>query len=200
MVTDEPEGHFFLLMDPEWQRRPDEEVPPLRSVVGLWPVTVDGAVGPFRTNPGYVPLRPESPTDPVDALLRLAGRGDARVEQLQLILRDTLVDLAMNGDGRPLVVRSPDDVPCAVVTTATPHQGRVSAPDWRRVELAELVEQLADGVDVLINPGGPAPVRLTGDFLRHTLLLADGELAALHDRFREAETVAVLDWDTADDR
>ncbi|WBB80449.1 type VII secretion system-associated protein [Micromonospora sp. WMMD882] len=198
-MTDEPDGHYFLLMDPQWQRE-DETVPPLRSVVGLWPVTVDGAVGAFRANPEYVPLSPGSPTDPVDALLRLAARGDARVEQLQLVLRDTLVDLAMNGDGRPLLVRSPDDVPCVVVATAAAHQGRVPAPDWRRVELAELVERLADGVDVLINPGGPAAVRLTGDFLRHTLLLAGDELAALHDRFRETETVAVVPWETVEDR
>ena len=194
-MTDEPDENYFLLMDPEWQRLEDEQEPPLEAVVGLWPVHPDGSMGRFRSNPEYVPRHPGSPSDPIDALLRLAMRGDAQMEQLQLVLRDSLVDLAMNGDGRPLILKSPDDLACVVVATGTPHRARTFAPEWRRVELEELVAQLADGVDVLINPGGPATVRLTGDFIRHTLLLGDDEIAAAYDRFREEDRVAVVPWE-----
>lgn len=165
MADDE---NFILLTDPEWQAEDELDTPPFEAVVGLWPVAEDGSVGPFRSNPEYRPVSADSPSDPIDALLRLTLRGDAEVEQLQLVLRDCLVDQAMNGDGRPLISRSDDGVPCAIVATSTPHRWRTAAPDWRRVGLAELVAGLTDGVDVLLNPGGPAGVRLTGEFLRAT--------------------------------
>jgi hypothetical protein len=194
-MTDQPEESYFLLMDPEWERREGDETPPMRAVVGLWPMHADGSMGRFRSNPEYVPLRPESPTDPIDALLRLAMRGDARMEQVQLVLRDTLIDLAMNGDGRPLVVRSPDDVPCVVIATSGQHQQRVFAPEWHRIELETLVERLADGIDVMINPNGPAPVRLTGGFLRHTAQLSEEQVAELQEVFRDSEGVTVVPWE-----
>ena len=108
-------------------------------------------------------------TDPLDALVRDAMLGDAPMEQLQVLLREAPLGLAMNGDGRPLVVRSFDDRPCLIVTTSAPHRESTFAPQWRNVELAELVELLPDGIDVLINPGGPAPVRLAGDFIWQTV-------------------------------
>ncbi|GLY00694.1 MULTISPECIES: type VII secretion system-associated protein [Actinoplanes] len=194
-MTDQPDETYLLLMDPEWQRREGDETPPMRSVVGLWPLSADGVMGRFRSNPEYIPLRPESPTDPIDALLRLAMRGDATMEQVQLVLRDTLLDLAMNGDGRPLVVRSPDDVPCVVVATSAQHQARTFAPEWHRIELDTLIERLADGIDVMINPNGPASVRLTGDFLRHTATLSAEEVAALQATFRGEESVTVVPWE-----
>jgi hypothetical protein len=141
--------------------------------VGMWPLAEDGSVGRFRSNPEYRPVNEDSPSDPIDALLRLTMRGDAAVEQLQLVLADCLVDQAMNGDGRPLISRSADDVPCAVVATSTPHRARIVSPDWRRAGLDEVVAQLPAGTDVLINPGGPAAVRLTGDFLRATTMDRD---------------------------
>ncbi|MFC0547893.1 type VII secretion system-associated protein [Kutzneria chonburiensis] len=165
---------FFLLMDPSWN--PDRGTPPAEAVVGLWPVE-DGTVGKFRSNPQYVATDGNSPSDPLDAVLRLALRGRAEARHIQLMLRDSLFDLAMNGDGRPLVTTSPDDVPCVVVASGEPHGQRVSAPRWRRVDLGDLVVLLADGVDVLFNPGGPASVRLTGDFLRETMMLGDDLVA-----------------------
>ncbi|MGA5300889.1 type VII secretion system-associated protein [Nucisporomicrobium flavum] len=162
------EENVILLTDPEWRGADDVDAPPFEAVVGLWPVEPDGSVGPFRSNPDYRPVSEESPSDPVDALLQLTLRGDAEVEHLQLVLRGCLVDQALNGDGRPLLSRADDDVLCAIVATGAPHRARIASPDWRQVGLAELVAALPDGVDLLVNPGGPAGVRLTGDFVRAT--------------------------------
>lgn len=194
-MSDEPVANYLLLMDPEWEPEGGRREPPIEAVVGLWPVRDDGSIGRFRSNPEYFPRTPGSPTDPVDALLRLVAREEAEIEQVQLVLRDSLVDVAMNGDGRPLIVHSPDDVPCVVVVTAAEHQSRVGAPMWQRVELDELVLMLADGIDVFLNPYGPAPVRLTGDFMRETMLLSDDEVAEATARFRPGEAVAVIPWE-----
>ena len=140
---------FPLLIDPEWA---DGE-PPFEAVVGVW------ADGRFRSNPEYRPRFPESPSDPVDAVLRL---GDTA--QLRAVLEDATFELAMNGDGRPLVVRSPDDRPGLIVATSAPHRERVPAPAWRTIGLDELPGEH----DVLVNPGGPAPVRLAASFFLGT--------------------------------
>ncbi len=187
-----PDDSFFLLMDPHWQPKNDDDVPPFEAIVGLWPLTDDGSVGQFRSNPEYRPVHENSPSDPIDALLRLASLGDAELEQVQLILRDSLVDQAMNGDGRPLIGRAPDDVLCVIVTTSNPHRERVAAPDWRRVNLSDVVAMLPDAVDMLVNPGGPASVRLTGDFIRATVAMDDAELAAARSAFRTDGDLTVV--------
>ncbi|BCJ52712.1 hypothetical protein Asp14428_41870 [Actinoplanes sp. NBRC 14428] len=182
-MTDTTEEQFFLLLDPEWLPEDEEDVPPFEAVVGMWPLDADGSPGRFRSNPEYRPVTDNSPSDPIDALLRLAMRGDAEIEQLQLVLRDCLMDQAMNGDGRPLIVRF-DDHPCAIVATSTPHRDRIASPDWRRAGLDEVVAALADGTDLLFNPGGPAAVRLTGDFVRATVTMDEDELAGARATFR----------------
>jgi hypothetical protein len=73
-----------------------------------------------RPNPEYVAADEGSPSDPLDAVLRLVLEGRTEAEHIQLILCDTLFDIAMNGDGRALVTRSPDDVPCLVIATGVP--------------------------------------------------------------------------------
>nr|WP_067494858.1 type VII secretion system-associated protein [Actinoplanes sp. TFC3] len=188
------EDSFFLLMDPEWLPEHEGDTPPFESVVGLWPLAGDGSVGRFRSNPQYRPVNENSPSDPVDALLRLTVRGDAGMEQLQLVLRDSLVDQAMNGDGRPLIGKSPDGVPCVVIATSTPHRERIASPDWRRADLDEVVAALPDQVDVLLNPGGPATVRLTGDFIRATAAMKDDELTAARTSFRSEGDISVEPW------
>ncbi|WP_367129236.1 type VII secretion system-associated protein [Saccharothrix sp. HUAS TT1] len=195
MKTDADTENWFLLMDPSWAPETQDEAPPLHAVVGLWPVSPEGEVGRFRTNPSYVPSNPTSPHDPLDAVMRLLLRGEAEVEHLQMLLRDTLYDLAMNGDGRPLVMNSPDDVPCTVVATSEGHRGRVSSPEWRRVDLTDLVELLADGVDVLFNPGGPASVRLAGEFIRRTLVMSEEEVRAAYDSLHDDRPLEVLPWE-----
>lgn len=173
--ADGPLENWFLLMDPAWRPAEENEAPPAEAVVGLWPVE-DGVIGRFRPNPEYVPAGEDSPADPLDLVLRLMLAGRTETWRVRLMVRDSLYDVALNGDGRPLVTTSPDDVPCVVVATSGSHRQKLRVPDWRRVGLEELVELLADGVDVLFNPGGPAAVRLTGDFLRETTLLDQDEL------------------------
>jgi hypothetical protein len=53
-----------------------------------------------------------------------------------------------------------------LVATGAVDQARVDAADWRQVDLDELLTLLPDGVDVLLNPGGPRAMRLFADALR----------------------------------
>ncbi|WP_156755233.1 type VII secretion system-associated protein [Actinokineospora pegani] len=190
-------GNWFLLMDPAWRPTAEDDEPPLEAVAGVWSVGEDGALGRFRANPDYRPTDENSPSDPLDAALRLLLHSRAETRHIQLVLRETLVDLAVNPDGRPLVAAAPDGVPCVVVATGQPHRARLTPPAWHRVDLDELVITLPDDVDVLFNPAGPAPVRLTGDFIRETLLLDDEEIAAAHPESRPATPLRVFPWDTS---
>lgn len=156
----------FLLTDPEWEPEGPDDAPPFEVVVGMWPMRPDGTVGEFRPNPDYEPRYEASPTDPLDALIRLTLLGEVDPEHVAAVLRNSLVELALNGDGRPLVVRDDDGGLCAMLATSASHQRRIIAPDWRRVGLAELSATLADGTDVLVNPGSPTGARLGADFLR----------------------------------
>nr|WP_067494857.1 type VII secretion system-associated protein [Actinoplanes sp. TFC3] len=194
--------NYFLLMDPDWRPQPGDEVPPLEAVIGLWPIDADGTVGAFRGNPDYEPRDDNSVTDPLDAMLRLAMQGQVRAEQLQVMMRDALLAAALNGDGRPLILKSPDDVRCVVIATSAAQQRRVSSPDWQQVDLMALVALIPDGVDVLFNPGGPVPFRLTGDFVRETAIMSDEEVADAYASFREEQAgqgLQVIPWVVGDD-
>jgi hypothetical protein len=141
-----------------------------------------------------------SKSNPPAAALRLVLRGSADIDQIQLMLWDCTFDIAMNGDGRPLIIKSPDDPSCVVLTTAEQHRLQVSSPEWRRIDLDELVVVLSDRADVLINPESPAAVRLTGDFMRETSLLGDEELAELRASCRESFGLRVVSsWAKASD-
>jgi hypothetical protein len=177
LLDDDAEG-FVMLVDPAWTPEGPDAEPDLENVVGVWPLEPDGGVGRFRANPEYRPLDENSPTDPVDAVLKLLMRQQASAEALQLILRDCLVDVAMNGDGRPIVGRSPDDLPCVLVATSGPYRETVAPPEWERVGVEHLASMLDDGVDVLFNPGSTATVRINGDFIRETALMSEDEVAA----------------------
>ncbi|MFC3456500.1 type VII secretion system-associated protein [Amycolatopsis speibonae] len=196
-----PLENWFLLMDPAWRPASVNDSPPIESVVGLWPLEEEGKLGKFRANPDYVPTDENSPSDPLDAVLRLVMQGGAEAEHIQLLLRDTLFDIAMNGDGNPLITKSPDDILCVVVATGEPHRQRLASPDWRRIDLGELVELLPDGVDVLFNPAGPAAVRLDGEFMRETLDMDDEQIAGLYAKSnQDVSGLRVVTWEpTADD-
>ncbi|WBC01028.1 type VII secretion system-associated protein [Micromonospora sp. WMMA1976] len=160
------DDEFVFLLDPEWPAGDDE--PPFEAVLGVWQVGEDGEVGEFRGNPDYRRHFPDSPTDPLDAVLRLiAAAGAVRPAHLRAVLRASTLHLAVNGDGRPLVVHAPDDERCVVVATGEPHREPVPAPGWRLLDLAGLAAVAGDR-DVLVNPGGPAPARLAAAFLRET--------------------------------
>lgn len=193
--------NWFLLMDPSWRPESENETPPIEAVVGLWPVEDEGKLGKFRANPQYRPMDENSPSDPLDAVLTLVMRGEAQAEHIQLVIRETLFDVALAEDGRPLLVRSPDEKICVVVVTSEVHRLRVTSSRWERIELDELVELLDDEVDVFFNPGGPSAVRLDGDFIRDTMMMDDDELTALHaDRVADAENLRVIPMNiTGDD-
>jgi hypothetical protein len=187
--------NWFLLMDPAWRAGNENEAPPVDAVVGLWPVEESGELGKFRSNPGYRPADASSPTDPLDAVLRLAMLGRAEPAHIQLMLRDTLFDLAVGIDGRPLVTKSPDDVACVVVATGEPHRARVVSPGWWRVGIADLVKRLGGDVDVLFNPGGPSSIRLTGDFMRETASMDDADVSRIYAEHHVAKDLQVIPWD-----
>ena len=188
---------FFLLMDPDWRPGPAGDVPPAEAVIGAWPLAEDGSVGVFHGNPGYAPRDGAAATDPLDAVLRLTMRGGMAAGQLQVMMRDAQFEVALNGDERPLVVKSPDDVRCVVLATGKRQRHRISAPEWRRMDLTGVVSLLPDDVDVLINPGGPVPFRLTGDFVRETMFMSDDDVAGAYEAFRAQDPgrgVEVLPW------
>ena len=187
------EETWMVLMDPAWHTENQDEPPPLESVVGMWPVEENGSVGRFRSNPEYRPSDESAPVDPLDAVFRLLLRGPGQVEQIRAMLGDVLLDVAFNGDGRPLVIRSPDGLPCVVAVSSMRYGTGTVAWEWRQVDLGELVDLLADGVDVLFNPGASAAIRLTGDFLRATAALTEAELAELRARTQSVDDV----WGTS---
>ncbi|WP_033346258.1 type VII secretion system-associated protein [Catenuloplanes japonicus] len=192
---------YFLFMDPDWVPAEEDEEPPIEAVIGFWPLREDGEIAPFVSNSRYRPRDENAVTDPLDAVLRLAGRGDATAAQIQLLLRDSLMDLGLNGDGRPLITRAPDGVPCVVLATSATQRRLAFAPQWRRADLAAVVAALPPDTDALVNPGGPVPFRLTGGFLRDTAAMTGEEQAAAYERMRAEQPdreLAVIPWVVGD--
>ncbi|MFC0546158.1 type VII secretion system-associated protein [Kutzneria chonburiensis] len=151
---------WLFLVDPAWQAAEDGQNPPAGSVVGGWLVT-DGVVGRFEPNPDYEPLTPESPTDPVDAALRMAADGEVDSDALFAVIRESEFGVALDEHQRPLIAPAPDDVLSLLVTTAPAHRGRVRAEAWQVVNAAELAGMLAEHeVDALVNPGATTSTRL----------------------------------------
>jgi hypothetical protein len=93
-------------------------------VVGGWLVAADDSISRFQPNPEYEPATPESPTDPLDAALRLAAKGEVDVDALFAVIREAEFAVALDTD-QPLIAPAPDEVPCLMVTTAPAHRGRV---------------------------------------------------------------------------
>lgn len=188
-------GGYFLLMDPDWESDSEEQLPPLEAIVGLWPLDDDGRVGRFLGNPDHRPRDENSASDPIDALLRLVARGDAAMEQLQLLFRECRFGIAMDEDAKPMMTMSADGKPCVVMATGAPHQQRVTAAHWQDMDLEELDSILLDGVDVLVNPDGPASTRLACGFIRGTARMTDDELAAAYETFNPSDELDDLDLD-----
>jgi hypothetical protein len=176
---------WVFLVDPAWSADDadgaGESRPPTEAVVGGWFVAEDGTTGRFQANPAYEPSRPDSPTDPVDALLQLVVRGDGEAGDLLDEMRDAVFGLAVDADNTPVVVLSPDEVPCVLVATAPAHSRRImlagEVPDiaaWVEIELAQLVDVLPEqGVDLLLNPGAPASMRMLAAALHEVVADAD---------------------------
>lgn len=171
---------WVFLIDPSWQAAAAEkgeggaEKPPLEAVLGGWFVSEDGATSRFHANPDYEARTPDSPTDPVDAVLRLVVRGESEPDQLLDVMAESVFGLAVNAENTPVVVMSPDDVPCVIAATAPAHSRRIAEVEglqdveaWAEVDLAQLVGVLPEeGVDVLLNPGATSSMRLIAATLR----------------------------------
>lgn len=169
-MSQEPGGidNWALLVDPNWQATHPDQAPPNEAMVGGWLLDEAGQKGPFQPNPDFVPRDDVTPTDPTDAVLRLIARGEAGVDELVASLRDGIVEIALHTEAEPLVVMSPDNVRCVLVVTAPAHRNRLDlAPDqWAPLPGAELAEVIPEGLDILLNPDGPAGFRLVAEVLR----------------------------------
>ena len=154
------DDQWVFLVDPAWQPAQDGENPPAQAVVGGWLVT-DGAVGRFEPNPDYEPATPDSPTDPVDAALRMAADGEVDTDALFAVIRESEFGVALDEHQRPLIAPAPDDVLSLLVTTAPAHRSRVRAEAWQVVNAEQLAGLLAEHeVDALVNPGATTSTRL----------------------------------------
>ncbi|ALG10353.1 type VII secretion system-associated protein [Kibdelosporangium phytohabitans] len=155
------DDHWVFMIDPAWAPGSDDAQPPVEAVVGGWYIGQDGETGMFQPNPDYQPSEPGLPTDPVDAAVQLMVRGDGDGDELLKTLHQVVLGVALDEEGNPVVAPAPDGVPSVLVTTAPAHREQVNAPDWAEVTLRELAEALPDeGIDVLLNPGAPASIRL----------------------------------------
>lgn len=160
------QDNWFVLLDPAWRpANPAAQAPP-EAVVGGWMLDEDGKPGPFQPNPDYVPGDESTPTDPADAVLRLLAAGQDVGDQLVPTVRDAVLEIAVDEQDQPIVSAAPDGVPCVLVATAPVHRERVDVRDWWPVVGAKLPEIVPQGMDVLLNPGGPASFRLSTEALR----------------------------------
>jgi hypothetical protein len=156
--------NWLLLVDPAWVREGDER-PPRRAIMGGWLVDDHGRAGLFRPNPEFRPTGPNTPTDPIDAVLRLVGRGEAMVDQLVPTLRDAIVELAVDQVNLPLIGPAPDGVPCVGVATAPLHRVRATGARWREMPGRNLAGVVPRDTDILLNPESPAAFRLRTEVL-----------------------------------
>ncbi|GIJ50329.1 hypothetical protein Val02_72150 [Virgisporangium aliadipatigenens] len=164
-----PRQGAVLVVDPAVSADRDGAVP-LRAVVGRWPVDSGGSIGRFVANPDYLATNAFAPTDPLDAVIRMAADGRVGPECLLLALREGPFDLATDARGRPLLRPAPDGRSCIVLATSGHRRLDSGAARWRRADLTDLVTALPDGVDLLVNPGSPAVARLGGDLVRNAFL------------------------------
>lgn len=165
--AEEGDEQLMLLIDPGWSATPEEPEPPFERIVGGWRLHPDGSTGRFQANPGYQPTTPDSPTDPVDAVVHLVLDGESDGNDLLTVLPDAELGVALDEDGVAIVTESPDGVPSVLVTTAAAHRERIEAPGWMIVDVTQLAEALPpEGVDVLLNPGAPASMRVLASAVR----------------------------------
>ncbi|TDV38613.1 hypothetical protein CLV71_12756 [Actinophytocola oryzae] len=165
---------MVVLIDPEWSPAREGDAPPPEAVLGGWRASADG--DRFEPSPRYRPTRPDSPTDPADAVLRLVVRGDADGDRLLAVLDDVYLGVAVDEAGAAVIAPSPDEVPSMLVVTAPAHRVRVAAPSWlEMVTLRDLAGVLPDdGVDVLVNPGAPYSMRVLASAIKEFVARPEG--------------------------
>jgi hypothetical protein len=160
-------GGLLVLIDPEWQPTEEQQDPPIEVLLGAWLVDSRGRPDRFQPNPVYRPMTPGSPLDPVDAVLRrLAGTG-AGSDDLASVLRAATLGIAVDENGVAIVRPAPDGVPSVLVATAFGHRRVDGVPRWVDITVRQLARALpAHGVDVLLNPGATASMRVLADAIR----------------------------------
>ncbi|MGP4014984.1 type VII secretion system-associated protein [Saccharopolyspora sp. 5N708] len=174
-MNDEPErpdptDNWMFMVDPAWQPADEDDRPPIEAVVGGWFVAEDGKTSLFMPNPDYQPSLPDLPTDPVDAALQLLARGEADGDEVLSKLPEVILGVALDERDVPVVAPAPDDVLSLLVTTSPARRARVNARDWWDVTVDELADVLPDeGIDVLLNPGGPASMRILASAIRRSV-------------------------------
>jgi hypothetical protein len=176
--TGESRNGLLFLIDPEWRPTEKEPSPPITALIGAWRVTEDGGdgtLGRFQPNPIYLPSTPDSPLDPVDAVLRALARGECDTDQVAAVMFGVMFGVALDDQGKAIVARAPDGAPSVLVATAHAYRDRVTeAASWRDVTLPQLARALPPhGVDVLINPGARTSMRVQADAFRAAATRAD---------------------------
>jgi hypothetical protein len=170
------EEEVLLLLDSAWKPTDDEVDPPLEVIKGVWAQTGDGERGRFLPNPHYRPSSPDTPLDPLDGVLRKLARDEGEAEDLADALRASTLSIALDEQGAALVETAPDGVSVVLVASAPGHEHHATAARWCEVTLRELAAALpAAGVDVLINPGSPAPMRFYTDMIRKIVRADEGD-------------------------
>ena len=161
----QPDSWLYVL-DPTAD--PDGAVPP-ELVVGAFPVDSAGVLGEdFEHNPRYVPGGAPAPTDPLDAALQelTAGRGSREAVLALLRTADLLVH--EGPDDGFVVVATPVGRDVVQAWTAPEQAAQVSGPvvsDLVRRRGRELARSLPAGVDLELNPGSAAGVRVPRESL-----------------------------------
>lgn len=159
-------GNWFVLLDPAWQASTPGSAPPADVIVGGWMLGEDNILGPFQPNPHYVPGDEATPTDPVNAILRLIVDGADLADQLVALVRDTVVEIGCDKQDQLLMVEAVGGPRYALVVTADVHKCRVEAARWWPVLGSMLPEVVPRGAGILFNPGDPAQFRLAPEVLR----------------------------------
>jgi TPR repeat protein len=163
------QGNWLVLPESNWEPHTLSDRLPSETMVGGWRLDDTGASGPFQPNPHYMPTDRSMPSDPVHELLRLvaAGRTDGAADRLLPILRNTIVDIAFDGQDNLLLGPAPDGVTCVAIVTAAIHKRRM--PDtirWRTILGGNLPHIVPHDIDILINPGDSGQFRLVAAVLR----------------------------------
>ncbi|MFC3456273.1 type VII secretion system-associated protein [Amycolatopsis speibonae] len=168
-VAEEVDGHeLLLLLDPEFKMGEEQKGLPPQVILGAWTADESGGPSRFHSNPHYRPSTPGSPLDPVDAVLRALADGQDVADQLSAVLRDTVLGIATDEEGTAVIKPAPDGVPSVQVTTSHGHRHRVGDDvHWLNITVEDLAAALPPrGVDVLLNPGSPASMRVLADAIR----------------------------------
>ncbi|MFE7802093.1 type VII secretion system-associated protein [Nocardia sp. NPDC057440] len=158
------QGDWFVLPAPSWDPDGPSAAPPPEAIVGGWMVE-DDTIGPFEPNPGYRPAD-DTPSDPIDAVLRLIAIGEELGDELIATICHSVVEIGCGTDDLPIIGAAPDGAPCIVVATAAVQKQALDVDSWMRTLGSNLPEIVPQDVDIMLNPSGAAPFRLIMNAMR----------------------------------